>query len=361
MKIAIDISQIIYETGVSVYTKNLVENLLKIDNKNKYVLFGGSLRRINEIKNFYKYLHEKNLQKLIFPIPPTLADLIWNRLHILPIETFTGKVDIFHSSDWSQPPAFAKKVTTIHDLVPFKFPELSHPNIIDTHKRRLKFVIREVDRIISPSETTKADLIELGIKERKISVIPEAPDPIYKPATRKHVESIKKKFGIKANYLLAIGVSQRKNIDRIVEAYENLSEKSDLLLVVLGEPKMKVKQSKGVIYLGHINRTEMPTFYSGAEALIYPSLYEGFGLPILEAFKCRTPVVTSNFGSMKEVAGDAAIKTDPYNIDSITEGIRLALRIKEEMIRSGVERSKEFTWFTCAKETLKVYSDCYYL
>ncbi|KKQ96568.1 MAG: hypothetical protein UT23_C0029G0007, partial [Candidatus Woesebacteria bacterium GW2011_GWA1_39_12] len=107
MKIAIDISQSIYGTGVSWYTRSLVENLLTLDDQNEYLLFGGSLRRLGELRKFAKGKY--------YPIPPSLADFIWNRLHVLPIENLIGEVDVFHSSDWTQPPSKAFKVTTVHD------------------------------------------------------------------------------------------------------------------------------------------------------------------------------------------------------------------------------------------------------
>ena len=115
MKIGIDISQVIYGTGVSVYTRNLVKNLLVLDKKNSYVLFGGSARRRGDFESFLSSL-KGSFQKKIVVFPPTLADILWNRLHVISPEVFVGKIDIFHSSDWAQPPGNFFKVTTIHDL-----------------------------------------------------------------------------------------------------------------------------------------------------------------------------------------------------------------------------------------------------
>jgi len=164
MKIGIDISQIVYQgTGVANYTKNLVEKLLKIDKKNEYVLFFSSLRR--------KPPKLPNLRA--FKIPPTLLDILWNRLHICPIEWFIGEVDVFFSSDWTQPPTVkAKKVTTIHDLSPWKYPKTFHPKIVKVHQRRMKWVKKECDLIICDSQATKKDVREiLKIPERKLKVI----------------------------------------------------------------------------------------------------------------------------------------------------------------------------------------------
>jgi len=188
MRIAIDISQVVYGTGVSSYTKNLVENLLKLDKSDEFVLFAGALRRKKDVLNIFP-------QTKVFPIPPTLADFIWNKLHIFPIEKLTGKVDVFHSSDWTEPPSRAFKVTTVHDLAPVLYPRLFPRDIIHdiikTHKRKLNWVKKETDRVIVPSVTTRLDLIKLGFDDGKIRVIPEAPSKIFKPASQDSIEKLK--------------------------------------------------------------------------------------------------------------------------------------------------------------------------
>lgn len=172
MRIGIDISQIVYQgTGVANYTKNLVENLLKIDHENEYVFFFASLRR--KIESLKLKSKNHNVKLKAFKIPPTLLDILWNQLHICPIEWFIGPVDVFLSSDWTQPPTLkAKKVTTIHDLIPFKFPETLHPRIVKVHQRRMKWVKKECDLIICDSQSTKKDVKEiLGIEEARLKVI----------------------------------------------------------------------------------------------------------------------------------------------------------------------------------------------
>lgn len=360
MKIGIDISQVIYGTGVSVYTRNLVENLLRIDHENEYILFGGSLRRLKELKNitrnFQASVYCRNKGKL-YPIPPSFADILWNKLHLLPIELLIGKIDVFHSSDWAQPPTKAFKVTTVHDLIPLIFPKQSHPKLVRTHKQRLTHVIKKVDRIITPSITTKEDLIKFGAKEKIIRVIPEAPGKIYKPAMKTQIEKLKKAYRIPEKYLLTIGLSPRKNIQRIIKAFEKMRAGKNLRLAVIGHPYIKIDIPRGVHMLGHIPEHEMPVILSGAEALVYPSLYEGFGLPILEAFACKTPVITSNLGSMREVAGNAAALVNPHKVDSIAEGIKKALKYREKLVKKGLDRVGEFSWKKTAEKTLKVYEE----
>lgn len=179
MKIGIDISQLAYEsTGVSHYLFNLIENLLKIDKDNEYILFFSSMRK--NIKNhpFDKLRAKikntnKNLKIKTFRFPPVLLDFLWNRLHVLPIEWFIGKVDIFISSDWTQPPTKkAKKATIIYDLTVYKCPEETDQKIVSTQQRKLSWVKKECDLIFCISESTKKDVMEtLRIKEEKLKVI----------------------------------------------------------------------------------------------------------------------------------------------------------------------------------------------
>ncbi len=357
MKIGIDVSSVVYGTGVSTYTTNLVENLIKADRENSYILFGGSLRRLNDLKLFINSLERSSVKGRVFPIPPTLADFIWNKLHIINIERLIGDTDVFHSSDWSQPPTRSFKVTTIHDLVPLKYPKLSHPRIVSVHKARIKWILKEVDRIIVPSKATLEDSVKIGMDIEKIRVIPEAVDPIFKPAKKVDIERLKRKYRISGNYLLSVGVSPRKNTDRIIESYGKIKAEASMKLVLVGNKYVDLPDERGVIYLGHVPQSELPILYSGAEAFVYPSLYEGFGLPILEAFLCRTPVVTSNLGSMKEVAGKSAVLVDPYNIESITEGVRYAIANKNDFIKKGLIQAKRFSWKETAEKTLKVYQE----
>lgn len=355
MKIAIDISQIVYETGVSFYTKYLVESLLKLDTVNEYVLFAGALRRKAEILKAFP-------QTKVFPIPPTVANLVWNKIHTLPVEKLVGKVDVFHSSDWAEPPSSAFKVTTVHDLGPILYPRLFPKelirDIVATHKQKLAWVKKESRRIIVPSVSTKTDLVNLGFDWSKIRVIPEAPSAIFKRASQESIEKLKNKYKISGKYLLAVGMNVRKNTDNIIRAFDLARSGQDLKLVFVGLPKyIDIKETRNVRIAGQIPIEELPVFYSGAEALVYPSFYEGYGLPILEAFACGTPVVTSNLSSMPEVAGEAAVLVDPMDVNSIADGIHTALRGPKGLIEKGMARVQEFSWEKTAKMTLDVYRE----
>lgn len=356
MKIGIDISQIIYETGVSWYTKKLVENLLKIDQENEYVLFGGSLRRLNDLRAKASSF-SGNFTTKFLPIAPTLSDLVWNRLHLINVETLIGEIDAFHSSDWSQPPTKAFKVTTIHDLWPIKYPELTHPKVVSAHNARLYWVKREADRIIAPSEATKNDLIELGFKEEKIRVIYEGAHIEKKFADRAFIQKVKKNLKISGDFVLGVGVSERKNTKNIIKAFDLAKAGKDLTLVLMGKPYLKIEQQRGVRLIGSVSDKVHDALYSEAKALIFPSLYEGFGLPILDAFISECPVVTSNTSSMKEITQDAAALVDPKSVESIAEGIKYSLTHKQTLIKKGLARAKSFSWPKSATETLEVYKE----
>lgn len=162
MKIGIDISQLAYEkTGVANYLENLVDRLLTIDQENEYVLFFSSLRK-NFQFSIFNFQSNPNISIKQFRFPPIVLDLLWNKLHIIPIESLIGDVDVFISSDWTEPPTKkAKKATILYDLIVYKYPEETHQKIIATQKRKLEWVKKECDMIFCISESTKKDAMEI--------------------------------------------------------------------------------------------------------------------------------------------------------------------------------------------------------
>ena len=354
MKIGIDISQIVYGTGVSYYTKELVRKLLEIDNEDNFILFGGSLRNQHILRQFTLSL-KGNLEVKILPFSPSIADFIWNRIHRLKVEKLIGKIDVFHSSDWAQPPTNAFKITTVHDLAPLRFPKLTDPRIVAVHSRRLYWVVREADRIIVPSKSTKKDLIEIGGKEEKIIVIPEAVGEVFKPENEEKIRAVKTRYRISGDYIMTVGYGGRKNTKRLIEAYQKTKRKNLKLVIVGGLKKNSLE--RGIIYTGYVSDSDLASLYSGAKGLVYPSLYEGFGLPILQAFACECPVVTSNTSCFPEMAGEAAVLVNPEDVSSIVEGIEEILKRPREWIKKGEKRVKEFSWEKTASTTLKVYKE----
>ena len=186
MRIGIDISQMAYEgTGVAGYLKRLVEELLRIDDKNEYVLFFSSLRRSANWRTNFKFLNKSlprrqagqiqnsNFKIKTFRFPPILLDILWNKLHIVPIEWLIGDVDVFITSDWTEPPTRrAKKATILYDLIVYKYPKETDKKIVETQKRKLKWVKKESDMVFCISDATKKDAMEiLGIEENRLRVL----------------------------------------------------------------------------------------------------------------------------------------------------------------------------------------------
>lgn len=333
MKIGFDISQIIYPGGVSNYTKNLAGELQK--NKDLDIIFFFSALR----KSYHGDL--RNVKK--FRLPPSLFEVLFNRIRNVGIEKFIGPVDIFHTSDWVQPPSKAKKVTTYHDVIPLKFPQWSNPKIVSVHKRRLKIVEKEINKVIAVSQSTKKDLLEVSsLKPEQIEVIYEGAGENFKPANENEKAKFRKKYNLPENFILAVGgVGERKNLKRIKESGKDFN-----LVVSLKDLT--------------VSDEDMPLLYASADVLVYTSLYEGFGLPILEAMAVGTPVITSDVSSMPEVAGDAAVLVNPLDTNKIKKSIREVLEnkdLREELIRKGYKRAKEFTWKKAAEETSRVYQD----
>lgn len=332
IKVGFDISQLAHNGGVATYTANLAEQLQKnVDLEMVY--FYSSLR-----KPYKGSL--KGVKK--FKLPPTLFEMLFNKLRNVPIEHFLGPLDIFHSSDWVQPPSKAKKVTTYHDVVPLKYPEWSHPKIVSVHKKRLELVEKEVDCVIAVSETTKKDLLEVSkIPENKIMVIYEGVDKKFKKLPEKEVEEFRKRMKLPEQFVLAIGgIGKRRNSDRVKEAAKGHK------LIITGKT------------IPWLSDEELPLLYNSATVLLYPSLYEGFGLPILEAMACGTPVITSNLGSMAEIAGENALMVNPKDVEDISSKLDQLMKdqkLHKSLREKGLKHASKFSWEKCAQQTAEVY------
>ncbi len=347
MKICIDISQVVFKgSGVENYTRNLVREVLrenKKTNSHQYILFGTSLRQKVLLDDFAFELRKEGLifKTSFWALPPSFTSTVWNQVHHVKIERLTGKIDVFHSSDWTQPPTRAKKVTTIHDLVTYKFPEASNKTIVDNMRHKNVWVKKEVDAIIAVSKNTKQDIIDiLEIPQNKIHVIYEGVGEDFlnfKPGKDKTSKK----------YILAMsGVGNRKNTDRVEEAF-NLLKPKGVELSIVGKN------------LGFVKQSDLPSLYANSQVFVYPSLYEGFGLPVLEAMSVGCPVITSNNSSLPEVGGDAAIYVDPRSVedikDKITEVLSLSPKSRKSLVEKGFAQSKKFSWNKAAKETIKLY------
>lgn len=375
MKIGIDVSSAINQrAGIGEYTRQLIRHLVALDKENSYHLF--SFYGKDPAKYFAQFSECANVQVSSLKLPGRLFRLMLFSFYKsgLPLGFLLPDVDLFHSPDHVFPAlAKLKTVVTIHDLAFLLFPE-NYTWINGTYlKSMVPASLKRAARIIVDSENTKKDLISLlSVSEEKIRVIPAGVDESFSPTIEPDkVAKAKHKYGITGDYILYVGTLEpRKNIGRLVEAYSRLESRRDLRLVIAGgkgwlydELFKKVEELKideSVSFLGYIPRKDLPALYSGAELFVYPSIYEGFGLPVLEAMACGTPVITSNVSSLPEVAGDAALLIDPNNVEELASAIEKLLsdsELRSELMNKGLERAKLFSWERTARETLAVYQE----
>lgn len=373
MIIGIDVSSVSYHTGVSNYTLNLVRNLIKLDKTNQYKLFYSSLRLPlpSEIK---KLSQNKNVSIYHFRLPPTLLQILWNQLRLIPIEILIGRCDIFHTSDWTQPPTIsAKTFTTIHDLTPFLHPEWHHPKVINAHRRKMYWAAKKCSRFICVSQNTQSDLLKLfpQINKSKTSVIYEAAESKYsqflKLSTKiqnRKKDVIKKQYGLE-NFILAQGTREpRKNLDRLIKAFLIFKKKypnTKTELAITGKygwgNDISTRDSH-IKILGFIPEKDMVALHASAICLVYPSLYEGFGLPIIKSIKVGVPVITSNNSSLKEIASECAILVNPMSEGDIAKAIEKIVqssKLRQQLSQKGIETAKKFSWNKTAQQTLQVY------
>jgi len=375
MIIGIDISSIPYKTGVSNYTLNLVRNLLKVDKINTYKLFYSSMRlplpeEIIELKK-----NHPNILIYQFKLPPTLLQILWNQLKLFPIEFFIGKCHIFHTSDWTQPPTLkAKTITTVHDLTPFLNPEWHHQKVITAHRNKMRLAAKKCFKFICVSQNTKNDLLKLfpKINPQKIEVIYEAAEEKYgkfiklsKDLQQKKKETIKKQYGLD-KFILAQGTREpRKNLKRLIDAFvifKKNNPKCHIELAIAGKygwgEDVDGIKNPSVKILGFIPEKDMVALHASALCLVYPSLYEGFGLPLVKSLKVGTPIITSNISSMPEVAVKAAIYIDPNSTEDLTKAITKIIKsstLRNKLTANGITQAKKFDWLKTAQQTLQVY------
>ena len=288
-----------------------------------------------------------------------MANLIWNQFHILPIETITGPIDVYLSSDWAQGPTRkAKSFTIIYDLIPWLYPETLPGKIIKTHRKRMAWVKKEAGIIIAISESTKKDLVKvIGFNEEKITVAyPGLDKNKFYPQSKDKIAQVMKKYQL-GNYILGLGTQEpRKNFPKIINAFKNLE--SDLELAIVGKygwGKEIGNSNKKIKFLGYVPDEDLAPLYSGASVFVYPSLYEGFGMPIVEAQACGCPVITSNTSSMPEAAGQGAILINPQKTAEITQAIQkitLNQNLRKKLVKDGAKNARRFSWIKTAEKVL---------
>ncbi|MBX7255449.1 MAG: glycosyltransferase family 4 protein [Candidatus Hydrogenedentes bacterium] len=300
---------------------------------------------------------------------------LWTRLSWPPIEWSCGPLDIAHNFSHHTPATKeALRVVTVHDLSFLRHPETHTARTIEVQTRLVRQVAREADAVVAVSQSCKSEMVELlGIPEDRIHVVPNGihPEEFAGPLDSETLDVLKQRLGISREYFIQLGtVEPRKNIPRLVEAYARLREKRREVpqLVFVGKPGWKCEASfhpmkplaetKDIVYAGYVDRSEAVLLLRGALACVYPSIYEGFGLPVLEAMAARTPVITSNTSSMPEVAGDTALLVNPTDVDSITCALeqtfddRIAADSRAE---AAFTRAQTFTWERSAETLAGLY------
>ncbi len=371
MKIGIDVSQILYGTGVSLYTSSLVKTLSAVNRVDDFILFAASLRRKKELKDKIDNLSlSSNFKTKLFPLPPFVLEKLWNSWHVVNIENFLGKIDVFHASDWTQPPAKTSgMVTTIHDLAFFHYPDHFSQRVVENHKKRLKWIEKDGVEVIAVSQSTKKDILKYtNIKEDKINLIYEA---IPKEHQIKVLPGEIKEFKAKnqlEEYLLFVGTGPRKNLKQLISSFQTLQKTyPKLKLIIVGRKeeggqtglsKKKDEEVLGISFWKDVDSKKLALLYSGASCFVYPSLYEGFGLPVLEAMFYGCPVVASNVASIPEVAGKAAVLIDPLSKTDLTRALTKLLKDKSlvfSLKKLGYRQIKKFSWNETAQKTLRIY------
>ncbi|MBE6050909.1 MAG: glycosyltransferase family 4 protein [Clostridium sp.] len=353
-------------SGIGTYTKNLVENLLKIDNINKFNLIWTGNVPSEFIKDnvditltsgkysrFYETYYIPNLMK---KENMNLYHLTQNGIG------FPFEFDI-------------PVVVTVHDLIPYTMPETVGKGYLNKFLKEMPSIISLTKGIITVSEYSKKDIIRFfpSFPEDKIFVTPLATNDNFKPISKKYCKSyIKKNYMIDSDFILYIGgFSSRKNVKGLILAFseiKNSLKKPHKLLIggSLRDEGLKLKEmvtsmglENDVIFTGYLDDSILPIFYNASEAFIYPSLYEGFGLPPLEAMSCGTPVITSNLTSIPEVTENASLLINPFDINELSYTLLKLLNdesLKNTLKIKGLNRSKEFSWKKTAKETLTAYN-----
>ncbi|OQY46060.1 MAG: hypothetical protein B6242_08865 [Anaerolineaceae bacterium 4572_78] len=282
-------------------------------------------------------------------------------------------LDIIHDSTGCIPLMFAgtKRVATIYDVIPYIYPETSSKLDWLIYRFWLPKVVHHIDAVFTISQQSKQDIMKyLKVKPEKIFNMSCAANSTYQPMTRIQINPILRKHGINFPYILYVGsIEARKNLKRLLESFALLLKQlPQAQLVIVGAKKWKftpifetvqrLNLESHLHFTGYIPDEDLPAIYNGADVFVFPSLYEGFGLPVLEAMACGTPVITSNISSLPEVAGKAALYVFPKNIQEITDAMYRLLTdsaLADDLRTRGLTQAKKFSWEKTAQETIAVY------
>lgn len=376
MKIGIDISLLcLPKTGIGHYKANLLDALFAQQQKSpdaqnfELLLYGFNYRLIN---NFSKLGYPvENL--LIKKIPNRLLGLLWSYVSAPKVENFIDDCDLLHLSETSFQPTNKPSVATIHDLTIEKFPEMhTAQNRFFANKRHQRLA-QSKSYFVAVSEHTKNDFIEYyQVESERIRVIHHGVAPYFNPQNTND-QLLTKKYNLYRPYFLYLGTLEpRKNLIRLIKAFKEFKndQQNQLELVIAGKKGWQWKEIFTTVeklqlqnelkFLGYVAEQDKPALINGAEAFLYPSLYEGFGLPVLEAMACGKAVVTSKNSSLSEIAGDAAILVNPAKITELAAAMTTLIKqpdLKAALAAKAIIQAKKFSWQKSAAAHLAFYRD----
>lgn len=377
MKIGIDIRALMdpLHSGVPEFTLNLLEGLFRLDKKNEYVLFYNSARDISKIIPEFR---EANVQVVASRYPNKLFNNIMQQFIKWPkLDQLTG-VDLFFMPNigFAALSSSVRKVITIHDLSFLRYGEFFSLKRRAWHRLiNLTKMLRGFDQIIAISEHTKQDLRELcHLPSRRIKVIYNGLAPVYHAQIVSDLRKsqVQRKYKLPPEFILYLGTLEpRKNVIGLIKAYELLYKKKGSrcpALVIAGGVGWKYQQifraakesaaHERIKFIGYVDEVDKPILYKLAQAFVYPSFYEGFGFPPLEAMAAGCPTIISSSASLSEVAQGGAILVDPYNAAEITQAMELILtdeKLRIDMISKGQKQAKNYSWERTARSYLKFF------
>lgn len=360
MNIGIDISQVVYEgTGVGRFTKGLIEAILEYDTENTWTFLLSSFRG-KVPSELLKRIKSSRHRSIRLPFPPAFLSLLWNTLHIIPVELFTGPLDVFICSDWTEPPSRCKKATIVHDFVYLRYPGTVHSLILSTQKKRMAWVKKESTFIITPSKATQDDAAHFfSIPKDRIS-------PLYSGVTVEQpseivVQEVKNKYTLNKKFILSVGkLEPRKNISKLIDAFVSLkNEEYDLIIVGQSgwDESIALKKNSNVRFTGFVSEKELHALYELCEFFILPSLWEGFGYPVIEAMLHSKAVAASNNSSLVELVEGHGLLFDPHSVDAIALSMQSFITdqsMRELYAKKGFEFAREFTWKRYYEGLMKV-------
>jgi glycosyltransferase involved in cell wall biosynthesis len=355
MRIVVDVTPLsLPRTGIGNYVRGMVAGLAEAAGNGDEVV-GFAVTGYRGRREIEASLEGLPITRRIFALPLGRAwRTAWNRLRTPQIERVAGRVDVFHFSEWVYPPQRrGVRATTMHDLVPLRFPELVHRRTLRMHAAKVRYAAASCDVIVANSRFTAADVAErLSFPRERIQVAHPGIDPVFKPnGPRARFER---------PYILGVSTLEpRKNLSGLVRAFEQLRRRRDDLDLVLagglrpgGRPP---RLSEGVRLLGYVPDDELAALYRGASVFVYPSLFEGFGLPIVEALASGTPTVASSHPSLDEASGAAALRADAEDPEALAAAIESALEPDADRRSEGLRHASQFTWRANGEAVLHGY------